>query len=114
MSLTKTDLVTSIIDKVHLKRRGKSRQIYLFPEMDYIRLEKKRAATLVDCLFNKIKDTLEGGEDVKIKGFGKFQVRFKWARRGRNPQTGEPIMIRPRRTVTFKVSKKLRDHMNSR
>ena len=113
MSLTKKDLVASIISKVHLKKREKSKQIYLFPEMDYLALEKKRALALINSLFDKIKGALERGEDVKIRGFGKFQVRFKWARRGRNPQTGEPIIISPRRTVTFKASKKLRDHINS-
>ncbi|MBU0734911.1 MAG: HU family DNA-binding protein, partial [Proteobacteria bacterium] len=60
----------------------------------------------------KIKYTLARGQDVLITGFGKFQVKFRWARKGRNPQTGETIIIRSSRTVTFKASRKLREKMN--
>ena len=59
-----------------------------------------------------IKETLARGEDVRISGFGKFQAKFKWARRGRNPQTGEMIILNSRRIVTFRASKKLREKVN--
>ncbi len=59
-----------------------------------------------------IKQSLESGEDVMISGFGKFQVKDKRQRRGRNPSTGEDIILSPRRVVTFKSSGKLRNRIN--
>jgi integration host factor subunit alpha len=60
-----------------------------------------------------MKETLSSGEDVLISGFGKFCVKEKVKRRGRNPATGYPIMLSARRVVTFKYSGKLRDRCNS-
>jgi integration host factor subunit alpha len=60
-----------------------------------------------------IKRTLESGEDVLVSGFGKFCVKTKRERRGRNPATGEDMMLEPRRIVTFNCSRKLRDKINS-
>ena len=57
---------------------------------------------------------VKNGEDVLISGFGKFSVKEKQARRGRNPQTGEPMMLAPRKAVTFKSSVVLRGAMNRR
>jgi integration host factor subunit alpha len=59
-----------------------------------------------------IKSTLQKGEDVMISGFGKFCVKAKKARRGRNPATGQELMLDPRTVVTFKCSGKLRDRIN--
>ena len=59
-----------------------------------------------------IKESLENGENVKLSGFGSFNVRDKRARRGRNPQTGEEITITPRRVLTFKSSNVLREKLN--
>jgi integration host factor subunit alpha len=59
-----------------------------------------------------MKRTLESGEDVLVSGFGKFCVKIKHERRGRNPATGEDMMLEPRRVVTFKCSGKLRDKVN--
>ena len=59
-----------------------------------------------------IKSTLETGEDVLISGFGKFCVREKNERKGRNPATGNDLMLSPRKVVTFKCSGKLRDRIN--
>ena len=59
-----------------------------------------------------IKSALESGEDVLIGGFGKFEVRDKAARTGRNPQTGEELVLDARRIVTFKPSGKLREKLN--
>ena len=112
MSLNKARIVKSVMLDVGFKRRRKGPQLFLFPELDRIFLSRERADQIVGSLFEKIKDTLVKGEDVLIPGFGKFQVKFKWARKGRNPQTGETIIINSRRTVTFKVSRKLRDKMN--
>jgi integration host factor subunit alpha len=59
---------------------------------------------LVETTLETIKDTLASGEDVLITGFGKFKVREKDARRGRNPQTGKDLMQKPRKVVTFGCS----------
>jgi integration host factor subunit alpha len=59
-----------------------------------------------------IKSRLSSGEDVLISGFGKFCVKEKRERRGRNPVTGEDMMLAPRRVVTFKCSRQLRDEIN--
>jgi len=74
--------------------------------------QKKQSADIVENLIESIKSTLESGEDVLISGFGKFCVNQKRQRRGRNPATGEDLMLAPRRVVTFKCSGKLRDQIN--
>ena len=73
---------------------------------------KSECAEIVETLFEIVKKTLEQGEDVLISGFGKFSVKEKNQRRGRNPQTGEPIMLAPRKVVTFKCSGVLRQKIN--
>jgi len=75
-------------------------------------LLKKTSVELVETLLELIKKTLESGEDVLISGFGKFQVKSKGKRKGRNPATGEDMMLRPRRVVTFHCSGKLRAKIN--
>ena len=112
MTLNKAGIVKSVMENVGFKRRRKGPQMFLFPELDRIFLSRERADQIVASLFEKIKATLAKGEDVLIPGFGKFQVKFKWPRKGRNPQTGETIIIGSRRTVTFKVSRKLREKIN--
>ena len=69
---------------------------------------------MVDSLLEIMKQTLESGEDVLISGFGKFSVKEKMERQGRNPQNGQPMMIAPRRVLTFKCSGKLRDRINGK
>ncbi len=73
---------------------------------------KSRASESVETLLEIIKRTLESGEDVLISGFGKFGVKVKAGRKGRNPATGEELMLAPRKVVTFKCSGKLRDKLN--
>lgn len=75
---------------------------------------KKRSAEVVAMILELVKEALERGEKVKISGFGNFEVRKKAARRGRNPQTGETIMISERRVLTFKPSQVLKDRLNHR
>jgi len=74
---------------------------------------KKESAEIVDIVFEKIKETLERGEKIKISGFGNFVVRQKDERTGRNPQTGQEIKIAPRRVLTFKPSQVLKNSINS-
>lgn len=66
-------------------------------------LGKTESAQVIDTLFELMKQALQKGEDVLISGFGKFYVKDKHERRGRNPRTGE-AMLPPRRVVTFKCS----------
>jgi len=62
----------------------------------------KKSTELTEIILETIKRSLESGEDVMVSGFGKFQVRSKRERRGRNPSTGEALILSPRRVVTFK------------
>jgi integration host factor subunit alpha len=112
MALTKYDIARHVREKVRLRRPKRQRQQYLFPELDCVFLSKKRAREIIDTLFEIIKEAMTTGDDVLISGFGKFQVKFKWARSGRNPRTGERIILRSRRVVTFHPSPKLRDRIN--
>ena len=75
---------------------------------------KSQSADLAESIFEIIKSTLEGGEDVLISGFGKFEVKDKDSRKGRNPATGEDLMLNGRRVVTFKCSPILRDRINAK
>jgi integration host factor subunit alpha len=75
-------------------------------------LTKQQGTEIIETLIEIIKSTLETGEDVLISGFGKFCVREKSERKGRNPATGNDLMLSPRRVVTFKCSGKLRDRIN--
>jgi integration host factor subunit alpha len=74
---------------------------------------KKQAVDLVEALIEIIKANLEKGDDVLISGFGKFCVKRKNQRRGRNPATGQDLMLRERRVITFKCSGKLRNKINA-
>jgi integration host factor subunit alpha len=92
MTLTKADIARAVSQKTNLG--------------------KAQSSQVVDALFEGIKQTLESGEDVLISGFGKWSVREKRERRGRNPQTGEPLMLAPRKVVTFKCASVLRHKLN--
>ncbi|RLB79967.1 MAG: integration host factor subunit alpha [Deltaproteobacteria bacterium] len=93
MSLTKAQLVESIHNQIGFT--------------------KNKSSEIVETCLDIIKSTLESGEDVLISGFGKFCVKEKKERRGRNPANGIAIMLAPRKIVTFKCSGKLRDMINS-
>jgi integration host factor subunit alpha len=71
-------------------------------------LNKREAKEIVELFFDEIKSSLESGEQVKLSGFGKFELRDKTGRPGRNPKTGEEIPITPRRVVTFRTGQKLK------
>ena len=88
MSLTKADIADRLFDEVGLNKR--------------------EAKEFLDSFFEVIKIALEGGENVKLSGFGNFQLRDKNQRPGRNPKTGEEIPISARRVVTFRPGQKLR------
>jgi len=92
MTVTKADLIKAICEK-----------------MDWALRE---STEIVEQVFDILKETLEGGEKIKIHGFGNFVVRRKRPRKGRNPQTGEEVTISGRRVVTFKPSIVLRMALN--
>ena len=92
MALTKASIIESIHDK------------FGYP--------KKNCADLVDTLLEIIKSKLKNGEDVLISGFGKFCVKDKKERRGRNPATGQDMVLDKRRVVTFRCSSVLRERIN--
>jgi len=73
---------------------------------------KNQSSETIEILLEIIKRTLESGEDVLVSGFGKFCIKTKQKRRGRNPATGKDMILEPRRVVTFKCSGRLRDKIN--
>ncbi|RLA25500.1 MAG: integration host factor subunit alpha [Gammaproteobacteria bacterium] len=80
---------------------------------DEIGLNKREAKEMVELFFEEIKTSLEQGEQVKISGFGKFELRDKNSRPGRNPKTGEEIPISARRVVTFRTGQKLKTRVEA-
>lgn len=91
MALTKNDVVARIQD---------------------LGFTQKKSTQVIESLLEIIKSALTDGDDVLVSGFGKFCVRDKRPRRGRNPATGEDLLLRERRIVTFKCSGKLRKKIN--
>jgi len=73
---------------------------------------KNQSSDIIESILSIIKDALAESEDVLISGFGKFCVNQKKERRGRNPATGDDMMLAPRKVVTFKCSGKLREKLN--
>ena len=94
MTLTKSDIVESISNRLGFTR--------------------EKSVETVESLLEIIKKTCASGDDVLISGFGKFCVKNKKGRRGRNPATGGDMMLRPRKVVTFRCSGKLRGTVNGR
>lgn len=80
---------------------------------DQIGLNKRESKDMIDAFFDLVTDSLVEGTDVRISGFGNFQIRTKAARPGRNPRTGEPVAIEARRVVTFHASPKLKDQVQA-
>jgi len=81
---------------------------------NHLNIPKTQSNALVESFLETIKETLGSGEDVMISGFGKFSVQNKKQRRGRNPATGEDLILEPRRVVTFSCSDKLRKRINEK
>ena len=80
---------------------------------EQIGLNKREAKEMVDAFFEQISQALVGGDEVKLSGFGNFQIRTKAPRPGRNPRTGEAIPIKARRVVTFHASSKLKEQIQT-
>ena len=92
MALTKSDIVEKIYTELGIP--------------------KNQSVDITEALIELIKGTLVSGEDVLVSGFGKFCVKEKAARKGRNPATGDDLILSPRRVITFKCSGKLRERVN--
>ncbi|RUO44010.1 integration host factor subunit alpha [Aliidiomarina taiwanensis] len=93
MALTKADISEHLYEKLGMSKRD--------------------AKELVDLFFEEIRTALESGEQVKISGFGNFDLRDKAERPGRNPKTGEDIPISARRVVTFRPGQKLKSRVEN-
>jgi len=92
MALTKNEIITKVYD---------------------LGFTKKQSAAVIESLLNIIKGSLSKGDDVLVSGFGKFCVKDKRPRRGRNPATGQDLLLRERKVVTFKCSGKLKEKINN-
>lgn len=82
----------------------------LYKEMG---MNKKESAKIAESLFDIIKEELISGNDVMISGFGRWAVRSKKSRTGRNPQTGAPLTIEPKKIIKFKSSNILKEEINN-
>jgi len=91
MALTKAEVAEHLFEKVGLSKRD--------------------AKDMVEVFFEEIRETLESGEQVKLSGFGNFDLRVKSERPGRNPKTGEDIQISARKVVTFRPGQKLKSRV---
>lgn len=92
MNVTRKELSTVVSDKLSISHRN--------------------AAEIVDTVFSTLKNTLVSGESIKLVQFGSLIVREKSPRRGRNPKTGESMMITKRQMITFRPSRQLRESLN--
>jgi integration host factor subunit alpha len=92
MALTKKEMISSLIEQANL--------------------DNQTATRSVEAIIELMKSALASGDDILVSGFGKFSVNEKNSRKGRNPATGEDLMLPSRKVITFKCSGKLRDRMN--
>ena len=91
-SMTKSDLIETIADK--------------------LRLPKGKAELIVNCVFDCMEQSLRSGERIEIRSFGSFEIRNYKAYEGRNPRTGDPVGVQPKRLPFFKVGKELKERVN--
>ncbi len=75
-------------------------------------LTRKQSEVVVDAVFSAILDSLHHGDKIELRGFGSFRIRQRASRSGRNPKTGEGVLVPPRRVPVFKPGKELRDLVN--
>ena len=91
-SVTKSDLIEIVAQKLHLP--------------------KGKAELIVNCVFDSMEESLKKGERIEIRGFGSFEIRHYKADEGRNPRTGDPVGVQPKRLPFFKVGKELKERVN--
>src|SRR5438270_5296514 len=90
--MTKSDLIEVVANKLHLP--------------------KGKAELIVNCIFDSMEESLKQGERIEIRGFGSFEIRHYKAYEGRNPRTGDPVDVQPKRLPFFKVGKELKERVN--
>ena len=90
--MTKSDLIEAVALKLHLP--------------------KGKAETIVNVIFDSMEESLKNGERIEIRGFGSFEIRYYKAYEGRNPRTGDPVEVQPKRLPFFKVGKELKERVN--
>ena len=90
--MTKSDLIEMVATKLHLP--------------------KGKAELIVNCIFESMEESLKQGERIEIRGFGSFEIRHYKAYEGRNPRTGDPVGVQPKRLPFFKVGKELKERVN--
>ena len=90
--MTKSDLIELVANKLHLP--------------------KGKAELIVNCIFDSMEESLKNGERIEIRGFGSFEIRHYKAYEGRNPRTGDPVGVHPKRLPFFKVGKELKERVN--
>jgi integration host factor subunit beta len=90
--MTKSDLIEVVASKLHLP--------------------KGKAELIVNCIFESMEESLRTGERIEIRGFGSFEIRHYKAYEGRNPRTGDPVGVQPKRLPFFKVGKELKERVN--
>ena len=90
--MTKSDLIEAVANKLHLP--------------------KGKAELIVNCIFESMEESLRQGERIEIRGFGSFEIRHYKAYEGRNPRTGDPVGVQPKRLPFFKVGKELKERVN--
>ena len=91
-SVTKSDLIETVAQKLHLP--------------------KGKAELIVNCVFDSMEESLKKGERIEIRGFGSFEIRHYKSYEGRNPRTGDPVGVQPKRLPFFKVGKELKERVN--
>src|SRR2546423_15401549 len=91
-SMTKSDLIELVANKLHLP--------------------KGKAELIVNCIFDSMEESLKRGERIETRGFGSFEIRHYKAYEGRNPRTGDPVEVQPKRRPFFKVGQELKERVN--
>ncbi len=90
--MTKSDLIELVANKLHLP--------------------KGKAELIINCIFDSMEESLKHGARVEIRGFGSFEIRNYKSYEGRNPRTGDPVAVQPKRLPFFKVGKELKERVN--
>ena len=78
-----------------------------------LNLPKGKAELIINCIFDSMEDSLKNGNRIEIRGFGSFEIRRYKAYEGRNPRTGDPVGVNPKRLPFFKVGKELKERVNA-
>ena len=101
-----------VCETLVMKKKNVTRKELAISVNEKLGVSQRNAAGIVDAVFSAMKNTMVAGESIKLVQFGTLTVQNKSPRRGRNPQTGESMTISKRQMVSFRPSKRLREHLN--